>query len=51
MKTAIPLAETHGTYEITDAARQMTKRGSYVRMWKTEHGHWRVVLDVTNPHQ
>ena len=44
------LGYTHGTYEITDTAK-VTERGSYVRIWKNEGGQWRVVLDVTNPHQ
>lgn len=44
------LGYTHGTYQIADAANKVTERGSYVRIWKNEGGHWRVVLDVTNPH-
>lgn len=45
------LGYTHGTYEITDAAKKVTERGSYVRIWRGVGGHWRIVLDVTNPHQ
>jgi ketosteroid isomerase-like protein len=44
------LGYTHGTYAITDAGK-VAERGSYVRIWQREHSRWRVVLDVTNPHQ
>ncbi len=44
------LGYTHGTYEITDAAKTVTERGSYVRIWRGFGDHWRIVLDVTNPH-
>jgi ketosteroid isomerase-like protein len=44
------LGYTHGTYETSDSGK-VTERGSYVRIWKNEGGQWRVVLDVTNPHQ
>ena len=43
------LGYTHGTYEVTGAAK--AERGSYVRIWKNEGGQWRIVLDVTNTHQ
>ncbi len=43
------LGYTHGTYEIADAGK-VAESGSYVRIWKKEAGHWRVALDVTNPH-
>jgi ketosteroid isomerase-like protein len=45
------LGYTHGTYEMTGSAAKISERGSYVRIWKNESGQWRVVLDVTNPHQ
>lgn len=45
------LAYTHGVYEITDTTKKVIERGSYVRIWKVEFGGWRIVLDVTNPHQ
>jgi ketosteroid isomerase-like protein len=38
------LGYTHGTYEAA------SERGSYVRIWKKEHGQWRIVMDVTNKH-
>jgi ketosteroid isomerase-like protein len=38
------LGYTHGTYEAAN------ERGSYVRIWKKEHGQWRIVMDVTNKH-
>ena len=45
------LGYTHGTYEISDAAAKVAERGSYVKIWKKENGAWKVVMDVTNPHQ
>ena len=44
------LGYTHGTYEVIDASKKVTDRGSYVRIWKNEGGQWRIVLDVTNTH-
>jgi ketosteroid isomerase-like protein len=45
------LGYTHGTYEVTDDAKKVTEKGSYVHIWKkNEFGSWRVVLDVANPH-
>lgn len=44
------LGYTHGTYEIADAGK-VAETGSYVRIWRKEAGHWRVALDVTNPHR
>ena len=38
------LGYTHGPYA---AAKE---RGSYVRIWKKEHGQWRIIMDVTSPH-
>ena len=45
------LGYTHGGYEISDAAKKVTERGSYVRIWRGFGDHWRIVLDVTNAHQ
>lgn len=45
------LGYTHGTYEVTDAEKKVTERGSYVRIWRGFGDRWRIVLDVTNPHQ
>lgn len=45
------LGYTHGTYEITDATKKVTERGSYVRIWRGFGDHWRIVVDVTHPHQ
>ena len=45
------LGYTHGTYEITDAAKKVTERGSYVRIWRGFGHEWRIVLDVTNAHR
>ena len=45
------LGYTHGTYEVTDAEKKVTERGSYVRIWRGFGDHWRIVLDVTNTHQ
>jgi ketosteroid isomerase-like protein len=45
------LGYTHGTYEVTDATKKVTERGSYVRIWRGFGDHWRIVLDVTNTHQ
>ncbi len=44
------LGYTHGTYEITDAEKKVTERGSYVRIWRGFGHEWRIVLDVTNAH-
>ncbi len=44
------LGYTHGTYEVTDEARTVTERGSYVRIWKKQDGDWRIVMDVINAH-
>lgn len=44
------LGYTHGTYEVSDAAKKVIERGSYVRIWKKQRGTWRVVLDITNVH-
>lgn len=44
------LGYTHGTYEIADATKKVSERGSYVRIWRKHGGVWRVVLDVTNVH-
>lgn len=43
------LGYTYGTYEVADGT-SVTERGSYLRIWKNEHGAWRIVLDVANPH-
>lgn len=45
------LGYTHGTYEISDEAKKITERGSYVRIWRGFGDRWRIVVDVTNPHQ
>lgn len=45
------LGYTHGTYEITDASKKVTERGSYVRIWRGFGHEWRIVLDVTNAHR
>jgi ketosteroid isomerase-like protein len=45
------LGYTHGTYEIADAAKKVTERGSYVRIWRGFGDQWRIVLDVTNAHR
>jgi ketosteroid isomerase-like protein len=44
------LGYTHGTYEVTDEARKVIERGSYVRIWQKQNGARLVVLDVTNAH-
>jgi ketosteroid isomerase-like protein len=38
------LGYTHGTYEAGN------ERGSYVRIWQKQDGHWRIIMDVANPH-
>jgi ketosteroid isomerase-like protein len=45
------LGYTHGTYELTDDAKTVTQRGSYVRIWKKQDGGWRIVMDVINAHE
>jgi ketosteroid isomerase-like protein len=44
------LGYTHGTYEIADDTKNVTERGSYVRIWQKQGGMWRIVMDVTNVH-
>ena len=44
------LGYTHGTYEVTDDAKKVVERGSYVRIWQKQNGAWRIVIDVTNAH-
>jgi ketosteroid isomerase-like protein len=44
------LGYTHGTYEVTNDAKTVTERGSYVRIWKKQDGAWRIVMDVINVH-
>jgi ketosteroid isomerase-like protein len=44
------LGYTHGTYEVTNDAKTVTERGSYVRIWKKQNGAWRIVMDVINAH-
>lgn len=43
------LGYTHGTYEVTDDAKNVIENGSYVRIWKKRNGMWRIVMDVANP--
>jgi len=45
------LGYTVGTYELksTVAEKQVTEKGSYLRIWKNQNGTWRIVLEVTNP--
>lgn len=45
------LGYTHGAYEITgaEADKKVIEQGSYLRIWRNDHGSWRVVLEVTNP--
>ena len=44
------LGYTHGTYEVTDDAKKVTEKGSYVRIWRKEGNVWRIVMDVVNVH-
>lgn len=44
------LGYSHGTYEVTDDAKNVIEKGSYVRIWKKRNGMWRIVMDVANPH-
>src|SRR3954452_2529053 len=44
------LGYTHGTYEVTDDTKNVTEKGSYVRIWKKRNGIWRIVMDVTSSH-
>lgn len=44
------LGYTHGTYEVTDDAKKVTEKGSYVRIWKKQGNVWRIVMDVVNVH-
>ena len=44
------LGYTHGTYDITEDAKKIVERGSYVRIWRKQGDVWQVVLDVTNAH-
>ena len=49
VSTAGDLGYTHGTYEVTDGAKNVIENGSYVRIWKKRNGMWRIVMDVANP--
>lgn len=44
------LGYTHGTYEMTDDAKRVIEKGSYLRIWRKQDGAWRIVMDVANPH-
>ena len=44
------LGYTHGTYEVTDDAKKVIERGSYVHIWKKQNGKWLAVMDVVNVH-
>ncbi|HET7287580.1 MAG TPA: nuclear transport factor 2 family protein [Pyrinomonadaceae bacterium] len=44
------LGYTHGTYEVTDDAKKLTEKGSYVRIWRKQGNVWRIVMDVVNVH-
>jgi ketosteroid isomerase-like protein len=44
------LGYTHGTYEVTDDAKKVTEKGSYVRIWRKQGNVWRIVMDVVNVH-
>jgi ketosteroid isomerase-like protein len=44
------LGYTYGTFEVTDEAKNVIEKGSYVRIWKKRNGMWRIVMDVANPH-
>ncbi len=45
------LGYTYGTYELrsSDAAKALTGKGNYLRIWKRENGAWKVVVDVADP--
>jgi len=44
------LGYTHGAYEVTDDAKKVIEKGSYLRIWRKQDGAWRIVMDVANPH-
>ena len=44
------LGYTHGTYELSDDTKNVSERGSYVRIWQKQGGEWRIVMDVINVH-
>ena len=44
------LGYTHGTYEMTDDAKKVIEKGSYVRIWRKQGNVWRIVMDVVNVH-
>lgn len=45
------LGYTYGLYELraNDAAKTLTGKGNYLRVWKKQGGAWKVVLDLANP--
>jgi ketosteroid isomerase-like protein len=45
------LAYTYGIYQFraNDAAKTVTEKGNYLRIWKLQNGEWRIVVDVSNP--
>jgi ketosteroid isomerase-like protein len=44
------LGYTHGTYEVTDDAKKVIEKGSYMRIWRKEGNVWRIVMDVVSIH-
>jgi len=42
------LGYSYGTFELNTRGVTL-QHGSYVRVWKTQGGKWRVVVDVMSP--
>lgn len=44
------LGYTYGSYKITaNEPAKLIEAGNYFRIWKKEHGVWKVLFDLTNP--
>ncbi|HEV7746640.1 MAG TPA: hypothetical protein VGO56_16715 [Pyrinomonadaceae bacterium] len=42
------LGYTYGSYKLVGSAK-VIEAGNYFRIWKKEHGAWKVLFDLTNP--
>jgi ketosteroid isomerase-like protein len=43
------LGYTYGTYELRSDKSEKTEKGNYLRIWRSDNGEWKIVLEVTNP--
>jgi ketosteroid isomerase-like protein len=43
------LGYTYGTYELGSDKSEKVEKGNYMRIWRSDNGEWKIVLEVTNP--